>query len=883
MTEHDFIIQYKKGSEMPADFLSRNVLEEIDIFTPDLPMLQQRDEFAHAVSEFLQKGALPANKRKAAYVAKIAPSCFIEDSILWRRIRRHDAPARTVLVVPATLVDELVHEAHNSPLAGHEGVTKTKERLLQSYFWPNMDSDISRHVQACRRCQARRKDIKPTHNLLTPLPQCTAMNQRCHMDLFGPLKTSSQGKKFVLCITDAFTKYAEMVAIDNKEATTVARQVFERWICRFGTPLEIVTDNGREFCNALSKELYKLLQIKHSTTTPYWPQCNSQAEVANKTIQKYLASFVDSTTLDWTLYMAPMAFAYNTSLHRSIKSTPFFLTFGSEPRYPSFPNPDVQRYYGESDAAEWYQQLQQCRQIAAQHNLDASARAEADYNKTARPHHYQPGQSVWLNEQNFLGRNRKLSPNWTGPYPILRVFDNGVVELQLPTRKLRVNVGRIKPYISPVQLHHRAIELPTQPDGPPQPPENAARPPLQRNVRAPPPPRPPSPIVSEGEDENRFWDNDRAWPVEPPTPQRPPQQQQQQQQPGPQQQQQQQQQPPPQLPPQQEQPKRKRGRPPKVLALPNPDAQLQPHMPAQAATSPQQQPPNEPPPPPSPTRMITRAMARAAARQQLSPEDAVGLQRQVNQAVFNLTQDQLWHTGGPNGPKLVVDEFNLPVTPKSLADKQKINRKRKFLQSLPPTTRNLLLTGDPVFAFDPLVYATVLALPRQRQPPILQQQFDYLPQPQQLQQPEWQPPPQPEPLPESPPPPASPTMPAAPVRLRRDHLPQAETPPPQFSGGYYLRSSPESANPLHVLHEQLHESWKQMQKRSAQVSQDLLRVPPPGWKPPSSTTSKPPSTLQRVASRIKKEVTQPPPPWFEQDAGTSKPAGRGGGARPKSK
>ncbi len=177
------------------------------------------------------------------------------------------------------------------------------------------------------------------------------------------------------------------------------------------------------------QRIVKLLQIKHTTATPLWPQCNSQAEVANKTIQKYLASFVDSTPLDWMLYMA-MAFAYNTSLHRLIKSTPYFLTFGSEPRYPSFPNPDVQLYYGESDAAEWYQQLQQCRQIAAQHNLDASASAEADYNKTARPHHIQPGQSVWLNEQNFLGRNRKFSPNWTGPYPIICVFDIGVIALQ---------------------------------------------------------------------------------------------------------------------------------------------------------------------------------------------------------------------------------------------------------------------------------------------------------------------------------------------------------------------------------------------------------------------------------------------------------------------
>ena len=44
MNEFDFIIQSKKGSEMPADFLSRNVLEEIQIFTPELPNLQNRDE-----------------------------------------------------------------------------------------------------------------------------------------------------------------------------------------------------------------------------------------------------------------------------------------------------------------------------------------------------------------------------------------------------------------------------------------------------------------------------------------------------------------------------------------------------------------------------------------------------------------------------------------------------------------------------------------------------------------------------------------------------------------------------------------------------------------------------------------------------------------------
>ncbi len=52
---------------------------------------------------------------------------------------------------------------------------------------------------------------------------------------------------------------------------------------------------------------------------------------------------------------------------------------------------------------------------------------------------------VWLNETNYLGRNRKLSPNWTGPHLIIKVLEHGVVELLFKNRRLRVNVGRIKP------------------------------------------------------------------------------------------------------------------------------------------------------------------------------------------------------------------------------------------------------------------------------------------------------------------------------------------------------------------------------------------------------------------------------------------------------
>jgi hypothetical protein len=96
-----------------------------------------------------------------------------------------------------------------------------------------MDADIAAHLQACHKCQLRRTDNRPPPALLSSLPQPTEPNQRIHADLFGPLKTTDSGKKFILCMTDALTKYVELVPLPNKEANTVANAIFDRWYCHF--------------------------------------------------------------------------------------------------------------------------------------------------------------------------------------------------------------------------------------------------------------------------------------------------------------------------------------------------------------------------------------------------------------------------------------------------------------------------------------------------------------------------------------------------------------------------------------------------------------------------------------------------------------------------
>jgi hypothetical protein len=86
-----------------------------------------------------------------------------------------------------------------------------------------MRQDIERHQNFCQQ----RKKSTNKRTPLAPLPIPDRPNLRIHADLFGPMLTADSNKKFVLCITDTFTKYAVVTAIANKEAETVADAIFK--------------------------------------------------------------------------------------------------------------------------------------------------------------------------------------------------------------------------------------------------------------------------------------------------------------------------------------------------------------------------------------------------------------------------------------------------------------------------------------------------------------------------------------------------------------------------------------------------------------------------------------------------------------------------------
>lgn len=78
------------------------------------------------------------------------------------------------------------------------------------------------------------------------------------MDVLGALPVTKSGNRYALVISDYFTKWPEVIAIPNQEAETIAQVFVKEFVCRYGVPLELHTDQGKNFESILLAETLKV-------------------------------------------------------------------------------------------------------------------------------------------------------------------------------------------------------------------------------------------------------------------------------------------------------------------------------------------------------------------------------------------------------------------------------------------------------------------------------------------------------------------------------------------------------------------------------------------------------------------------------------------------
>ena len=74
------------------------------------------------------------------------------------------------------------------------------------------------------------------------------------MNVMGPVP-DSQGCRYILLIGDHFSKWYEAVEMPNQETKTVAETLVEKWITRFGCPVNHHCDKRKNFMSELFREL----------------------------------------------------------------------------------------------------------------------------------------------------------------------------------------------------------------------------------------------------------------------------------------------------------------------------------------------------------------------------------------------------------------------------------------------------------------------------------------------------------------------------------------------------------------------------------------------------------------------------------------------------
>ncbi|XP_056855723.1 uncharacterized protein LOC130505154 [Raphanus sativus] len=250
--------------------------------------------------DYLIREELPSDKWAARRLKRRSAHYVIINDELHREC------ANKVLLkcIQGDEVRRVMAETHDGAGGNHSGgrALALKVRSL-GFFWPSMNTD------------------------------CAAYARRWGMDIIGPMPNSRQ-RRFILVLTDYFTKWIEAEAFSQVTDKEVRTFVWKNIICRHGLPYEIITDNGSQFMSGNFKEFCNKWNIRLSPSTPatrkertggiFQQNYHRWNQEATRPKERPLGRRVDG-----------VLWSHRTTPRGATKSTPFSLAYGMEAMAPA--------------------------------------------------------------------------------------------------------------------------------------------------------------------------------------------------------------------------------------------------------------------------------------------------------------------------------------------------------------------------------------------------------------------------------------------------------------------------------------------------------------------------------------------------------------------
>ena len=258
----------------------------------------------------------------------------VHGGVSYRRWVKEETNNTTLqLVLPKSMKKEVLTALHDASTSGHLGMNRTLQMIKQRFVWYRMKLDIQTYISKCDQCTKHKVSPKQKKALLKQY-QVGVPVERVAIDIAGPWRTSSSGNKYIMVVCDYFTKWVEAYAIPDQEAYTVAERFVNDFVCRYGVPRQLHTDQGSNFQSNLFKEMCDLLGIDKTRTTPFHPASDGMVERFNRTMENLLSMYVADDQHDWDLKLPCALMAYRATPHESTQCSPNLMMLGREVELP---------------------------------------------------------------------------------------------------------------------------------------------------------------------------------------------------------------------------------------------------------------------------------------------------------------------------------------------------------------------------------------------------------------------------------------------------------------------------------------------------------------------------------------------------------------------
>lgn len=316
----------------------------------------------------------------------------------------------------------------------HPGIRNTRKMMSRKYFWPSINIDVGNWAKTCIPCQ-RAKIQRHTTSPVSSFKPTSRFNH-IHIDIVGPLPTTSDGHRYCVTVIDRATRWPEAYPLREITAEEVAKVVYEGWITRFGCPSTMTTDQGRQFESRVFAHLSQLLGIEKTRTTPYHPQSNGIVERWHRTMKTALKARLLSAST-WINELPTVLLGVRAAIRSDTGVSAAQLTYGCNIRLPG----DLLATTPHDDVTMDSAYVDQLRLTIR--NLKPTTPNQPHGNKKPIFVH----RDLLTCDYVFIrvdAVKKPLQAPYDGPYRVLKREDK-VYTVQLPNRQINISIDRLKP------------------------------------------------------------------------------------------------------------------------------------------------------------------------------------------------------------------------------------------------------------------------------------------------------------------------------------------------------------------------------------------------------------------------------------------------------